>query len=107
MNMMNATPLIIIPIEELNHLKTTQQEILQQLKELRASNSPIPIARHVTALEFMAAVKICRSKFDQLVLDNKIKTIKKRRKIYVPVAEIEGILLTLLLVVVIPPVQWH
>ncbi len=89
MNVMNTTSLIIIPIEELNILKTTQQEILQQLKELRVLNPSVPTARHVTAKEFMAAVKICRSKFDQLVLDNKIKTIKKRRKIYVPVAEIE------------------
>ncbi|MEJ7738028.1 MAG: hypothetical protein WKF97_11425 [Chitinophagaceae bacterium] len=89
MNVQQATSLVIIPIEELNNLKTTQQEILQQLKELRATSSSIPTARHVTAKEFMAAVKICRTKFDQLVIDNKIKTIKKRRKIYVPAAEIE------------------
>jgi hypothetical protein len=89
MNMQNTTSLVIIPIEELNHLKTTQQEILQQLKELKSCGFSPPTARHVTAKEFMSAVKICRSKFDQLVLANKIKTIKKRRKIYVPVTEID------------------
>src|SRR6188474_1918941 len=89
MNVQNPTSLIIIPIEELNHLKTTQQEILQQLKELRAVGPTLPIAKHVTAKEFMNAVKICRTKFDQLVIGNKIKTVKKRRKIYVPVGEID------------------
>ena len=89
MNMTNTASLIIIPIEELNYLKTTQQEILQQLKELRASSPSPSIAKHVTAKEFMHAVKICRSKFDQLVMESKIKTIKKRRKIYVPVSEID------------------
>ena len=84
-----TTALVIIPIEELNHLKTTQQEILQQLKELRSSGSSLVTAKHVTAKEFMSAVKICRSKFDQLVIENRIKTIKKRRKIYVPVTEID------------------
>jgi len=71
MNVQQATSLVIIPIEELNNLKTIQQEILQQLKELRAIGSSIPTARHVTAKEFMAAVKICRTKFDQLVIENK------------------------------------
>ncbi len=89
MNMQPTTALVIIPIEELNHLKTTQQEILQQLKELRSSSPSLSTAKHVTAKEFMSAVKICRSKFDQLVIENRIKTIKKRRKIYVPVGEID------------------
>lgn len=89
MNMMNTSSLVIIPIEELNHLKTTQQEILLQLKELRSIGPNVLTAKHVTAKEFMSAVKICRTKFDQLVIGNKIKTIKKRRKIYVPVAEID------------------
>jgi len=89
MNMMNTSSLVIIPVEELNQLKTTQQEILLQLKELRSIGHSVPTAKHVTAKEFMSAVKICRTKFDQLVTGNKIKTIKKRRKIYVPIAEID------------------
>lgn len=89
MNMMTSSPLVIIPIEELNHLKSTQLEILSHLKELKTIGGNAPIANHITAKEFMSAVKICRSKFDQLVIGNKIKTIKKRRKIYVPTAEID------------------
>lgn len=71
MNVQHSTSLIIIPIEELNQLKTTQQEILQQLKNLRSSGTSQVTAKHVTAKEFMAAVKICRTKFDQLVITNK------------------------------------
>lgn len=81
MNMLNIASLVIIPIEELNQLKTTQQEILFQLKELRSIGPNVPTARHVTVKEFITAVKICRTKFDQLVIGNKIKTIKKRSKI--------------------------
>jgi hypothetical protein len=53
------------------------------------STSPIIPLRHITAKEFMAAVRICRSKFDQLVGQNKIRIIKKRRKIYVPTSEVD------------------
>jgi hypothetical protein len=37
----------------------------------------------------MDAVKIRRWKFDQLIAGNLIKTIKKKRKIYVPESEIQ------------------
>lgn len=81
--------LVIIPEEELTNIQSTQQEILRQLQGLQSfSSSTVPI-RHITAKEFMAAVRICRSKFDQLVSENKIKTIKKRRKIYVPTSEVD------------------
>ena len=82
--------MVIIPEEELDKLKTTQLEILNELKELRLEKSQSKsISMHITAKEYMQAVRICRSKFDQLVSANKIKTIKKRRKIYVPSSEIE------------------
>ena len=35
------------------------------------------------------AVRIGRTKFDQLVQANMVKTIKKDRKIYVPMGEVE------------------
>lgn len=89
MNLMEMTSLVMIPLQELNALKATQQEILQQLKELRSTHSNILPASHLTALEFMAAVKICRSKFDQLASTNKIRIIKKKRKIYVPLTEVD------------------
>lgn len=88
MNAQNMT-LVMIPKEEWADIVTAQQDILQQLKELNTRGpTGIPI-KHITAKEFMAAVRIKRTKFDQLVLGNKIKTIKKRRKIYVPLSEVE------------------
>lgn len=80
--------LVMIPQEELASLQMTQQEILKQLQRLQIPPAGIQI-KNITAKEFMSAVRICRSKFDQLVNQNKIKIIKKRRKIYVPVSEIE------------------
>ena len=45
-------------------------------------------ARLITAMDFMESVKIGRWKFDQLVGQNKIKTIRKERKIYVLATEV-------------------
>ncbi|MDB5198041.1 MAG: hypothetical protein JWO92_4 [Chitinophagaceae bacterium] len=88
MNLEKMT-LVMIPQEELADLQSAQQEILQQLKALNTRGpTGIPI-KHITAKEFMNAVRIKRTKFDQLVLSNKIKTIKKRRKIYVPISEVD------------------
>ena len=50
--------LVIIPEEELANIQTTQQEILRQLQSLQSFSSPIVQARHITAKEFMAAVRI-------------------------------------------------
>jgi hypothetical protein len=88
MDLQNAT-LVMIPKEEWADLLAAQQNILRELKELNIKGpTGIPI-KHITAREFMDAVRIKRTKFDQLVQGNKIKVIKKRRKIYVPVEEIE------------------
>ncbi|MEO7045964.1 MAG: hypothetical protein ABI091_11705 [Ferruginibacter sp.] len=86
---LQSLSLVIIPQEELAIIKGMQQEILLQLKELNAQKSQSFVVKNFTALEFMAAVHICRSKFDQLVNANKIKVIKKKRKIYVPVSEVD------------------
>ena len=88
MNLENTT-LVMIPEKELTTLKTSQQEILLQLKEMQSKNAGSIATNHITAKEFMAAVRICRSKFDQLVASNKIKIIKKRRKIYLAATEID------------------
>jgi hypothetical protein len=79
----------MIPKEEWAAIKNTQQEILQQLKGLQtAKQAGIPV-NYITAKEFMATVRIGRTKFDELVATNKIKVIKKRRKIYLPLGEVE------------------
>jgi hypothetical protein len=86
---MQRINLVMIPEEELSHLKSTQQEILKQLQSLQfVTSTTLPLS-HITAKEFMAAVRICRSKFDQLVSENKIRIIRKRRKIYVPTSEVD------------------
>lgn len=87
---MKCMNLVMIPEEELSHLKNSQAEILAQLKNLQSHNNiRSSMGSYITAKEYMTAVKICRSKFDQLVLSSKIKTIKKRRKIYLPSSEVE------------------
>ena len=86
---LESTTLVMIPEKELAILKTSQQEILLQLKEMQSKNTGIIPVRHITAKEFMAAVRICRSKFDQLAASNKIRIIKKRRKIYLAASEID------------------
>lgn len=91
MDVQRGATLIMIPAEELELIKTKQQEILDRLDGLKTPPAARPhiSINHITAIEFMDAVRIRRSKFDELVANNKIKTIKKKRKIYVPVSEIE------------------
>lgn len=88
--MMKEATFIMISAEELESIKMTQQKILNQLLKLanRPSTSEIPI-RYITALEFMKAVNIKRTKFDELVAAQKLTVIKKKRKIYLPVNEVE------------------
>jgi len=86
---MQRMNLVMIPQEELSNLQSTQLEILRQLQSLQSLTSPTVPLRHITAKEFMTAVRICRSKFDQLVSENKIRIIRKRRKIYVPTSEVD------------------
>jgi len=88
MNLQGVT-LVMVPAEDLASIKTSQQEILEQLKQLQSKGPGGVPVKHITAIEFMAAVRIARSKFDQLVNTSKIKVIKKRRKIYVPVSEVD------------------
>jgi hypothetical protein len=88
MNLQSVT-LVMITEEDLALLKNTQQEILQQLKELHSKGPRGVSVKNIAAKEFMAAVRIGRTKFDQLVSTSKIRIIKKRRKIYVPVSEVD------------------
>lgn len=91
MELQRGATLIMIPAEELELIKTKQQEILNKLDDLKAppAGGHHLAVNYITAIEFMDAVRIRRSKFDELVANNKIKSIKKKRKIYVPVSEIE------------------
>ena len=83
--------LVMIPAEEWEAFIQGQKRILDRLDQISQSK-PLQnriSSGYLTAIEFMNAVHIRRSKFDQLVSGNKIKTIKKKRKIYVPATELE------------------
>jgi hypothetical protein len=83
------TTLVVLPEEEWKQMKQAHQEILGLVRDLNNRGlGSIPV-RNITAKEFMAAVRIGRTKFDQLVMGSKIRIIKKRRKIYVPISEVE------------------
>ena len=86
MNLQGAV-LVMIPEAELNLLKSSLQDIQQQLQGLKGNRQTA--VKYITAMEFMAAVRIRRTKFDELVKFGKIKVIKKCRKIYVPVEEVD------------------
>lgn len=84
--------LVVLPIDEWSCFKSSQNEMLLLLKDLKNNFKPSTsrnLSEYITAKEFMEAVKIRRTKFDRLVQTSRIKTIKKLRKIYVPVAEID------------------
>lgn len=81
--------LVVLPEEEWNQFRNGQNEILALLKNVKYdSRKPVNHYGFITAMELMEAVKIRRTKFDQLVQTNKIRIIKKLRKIYVPVTEV-------------------
>ena len=79
---------VVVPEADWQKLLQGQAELLRLVQELKGT---IPVTAaivpFITAMEFMQAVRIGRTKFDQLVAANKVKTIKKDRKIYVPVGE--------------------
>ena len=79
----------MIPQQEWNFIKEQQKEILDQLKVLQVKRNDQVPTNYITAKEFMETLRIKRTKFDQLVQTNKIRIIKKERKIYVPVKEID------------------
>lgn len=86
---MNSQAFYLVPIEVISNLEKTQKQIVELLSSQKTEPSNGSLKTHLTAKEFMAAISISRSKFDQLVDSNLIKTIKKNRKIYVPITEVE------------------
>ena len=90
-NVRRDQTLIVIPEQEWLEIKETQQKILNIVRAYCEPKREIKEhpSGFLTALEFMHAVKIKRWKFNQLIRQNKIKAIKKRRKIYVPIGEVE------------------
>ena len=84
----DETVLVLVPKEEWQALLSIQKDILNQIKDIQSKGQNGTKCDYITAKEFMAAVRIGRTKFDQLVHESKIRTVKKRRKIYVPKGEV-------------------
>lgn len=76
--------LMIVPENELMELKENSMKIISILE--RKNNENIT-RKWIPADEFMKIINIRRSKFDEI--KSKLKTIKKKRKIYVAVEEID------------------
>ncbi len=87
---METVKVIAVPETEWQQMLNGQKEILELLHMLKnKSMANAPTVAYITAMEFMQAVQIGRTKFDQLVAQNRVQTIKKDRKIYVPIGEVE------------------
>jgi hypothetical protein len=90
MNRVEGTSFVLFPQAEIEQLRSTQLQILEAIKTLHSNSSKsTQPPTYLTAVEFMRAVKICRTKFDQLSASSKIHVIKKKRKLYVPFSEVE------------------
>jgi hypothetical protein len=90
--LMNTTDsFLLVGRAEIEAIKSCQFEILKKLNELdkNSQNRNVLDSPYVTGLEFMKAVRIRRWKFNCLTKSGKIMTVKKKRKIYVPKAEID------------------
>ena len=74
--------LVVLPEEEWIAFRQKQDQILVELSNLKQTKEPAPeapnLSAYITAKEFMAAIKIKRTKFESLVAANKIGAIKKR-----------------------------
>jgi hypothetical protein len=83
---------ITIPKEDWDSFISAQNELKELVNILQEFHNKgsigIPV-KHITAKEFMMAVRIGRTKFSELVRTNKIKVIKKQRKIYVSANEVD------------------
>lgn len=84
-----AMTFVTIPLAEWMAFRQSVQELVVAIGDLKQKGNGALVVNHITAKEFMAAVKIGRTKFDLLVSTSKIKVIKKKRKIYVPVSEVD------------------
>lgn len=95
MDLQQPVTFILIPKEDFELFKETAQKILKEIEGMKARTvpparvaPPIAVPEYITAEEFMNAVGIKRTKFDKLVATNKIKTLKKARRIKVPFSEV-------------------
>lgn len=93
MELKGQVTFILIPEQEWLSVKETLNKISDDLSEIKKAQPAITskpnLSQYISAKEFMEAVRIKRTKLDSLIATNKIKTIKKSRKIYVLASEVE------------------
>ncbi|WP_305982376.1 helix-turn-helix domain-containing protein [Roseivirga thermotolerans] len=78
---------IVFTERDLTDLLDNQAEkIIQVLSNSQIGKTHL---EYLTSKEFMAQVKIGRSKFDQLIAENTIKHFRKGRKIMIPASEVK------------------
>jgi hypothetical protein len=68
------------------------KKLMSGTKKYTASNSGRIKKNFIKAeaeISLLQAVKICRSRFEQMVGSSKVKIVKKKRKIYVPFSEVD------------------
>ncbi|WP_300601997.1 hypothetical protein [Niabella sp.] len=82
--------LVMIPAEEWQALKNQLQQIREELRHQREQcKEPGITVDYILASEFMKAVGIKKSKLYELITENKIKTVKKSRHLYVLASEVK------------------
>ena len=89
MDTLNQSVFVMLPQEQWEALQSQQKEIYTMLQELHSKGpGGIPV-RYITAQAFMEQCGIHRSKFDELRRKGMIRVIKKKRKLYLPINEVE------------------
>ncbi len=90
MNQTPNIPVVMIPLEQFNGIiETFFKKFMEEITRIIESRSNADDKNsYITSEEFMAATKICRTRFDDLRKNNQIKSLKKSRKIYIPFSEI-------------------
>ncbi|SDD77238.1 helix-turn-helix domain-containing protein [Niabella drilacis] len=90
MNPVKPYTLVMIPAEEWQAQKDLLQQIREELRHQREQyKEPGITADYILATEFMKAVGIKKSKLYELIAENKIKTVKKSRHLYVLATEVK------------------
>lgn len=80
-------PSVFLVLADLvKQMNENQRAIMDKLQNINSGANPL--SEYITATEFMDAVRIRRSKFDELRQRNLIKTLEKGRRIYVPASEV-------------------
>tara|TARA_A100000171_G_scaffold52991_2_gene75089 strand:+ start:2265 stop:2573 length:309 start_codon:yes stop_codon:yes gene_type:complete len=71
-------------------IRSDLQDIKNDLQEIKGIKSSKSGPEYLPVKEFMSAISIGRTKFDELVADGKVRTVRPNgsRKLYVPASEV-------------------